>query len=165
MAGKNAKKATSTSSKIPPNKLPEIKPELVTPSQLVRYNPQQASSQNNPSSSSRMVSLGKPIQSSSSFAKALVEPYDPFNKKIVPATPAAPIKQRNNKKAVSPYFLLFEEKLFPIEFEHRRIEDPLLLINHIFPFIPLMESSSITAPLFHTKPSNFIRTSSNKKVL
>uniref|UniRef100_A0A2N9G915 Uncharacterized protein n=1 Tax=Fagus sylvatica TaxID=28930 RepID=A0A2N9G915_FAGSY len=36
MAGKNAKKATSTSSKIPPNKLPEIKPELVTPSQLVR---------------------------------------------------------------------------------------------------------------------------------
>ena len=38
MAGKNAKKATSTSSKILPNKLPEIKPELVTPSQLVRYN-------------------------------------------------------------------------------------------------------------------------------
>jgi hypothetical protein len=136
MAGKNAKKATSTSSKIPSNKLPEIKPELVTPSQLVRYNPQQASSQNNPSSSSRMVSFGKPIQSSSSFAKALVEPYDPFNKKIVPATPAAPIKQRNNKKAVSPYFLLFEEKLFPIEFEHRRIEDPLLLIKSYFPLHP-----------------------------
>jgi hypothetical protein len=70
MVGKNAKKATSTSSKIPPNKLPEIKPELVTPSQLVRYNPQKASSQNNPSSS-RMVSLGKPVQSSSSF----VSPY------------------------------------------------------------------------------------------
>uniref|UniRef100_A0A2N9GMH7 Uncharacterized protein n=1 Tax=Fagus sylvatica TaxID=28930 RepID=A0A2N9GMH7_FAGSY len=135
MAGKNAKKATSTSSKIPPNKLPEIKPELVTPSQLVRYNPQQASSQNNPSSS-RMVSLGKPVQSSSSFAKALVEPYDPFNKKIVPATPAAPIKHRNNKKAVSPYFLLFDEKLFPIEFEHRRIEDPLLLIKSYFPLHP-----------------------------
>uniref|UniRef100_A0A2N9H851 Uncharacterized protein n=1 Tax=Fagus sylvatica TaxID=28930 RepID=A0A2N9H851_FAGSY len=130
MAGKNAKKATS--SKIPPNKLPEIKPEPITPSQLVRYNPQQASSQNNPSSS-RMVSLGKPVQYSSSFAKALTESYDPFNKKIVPATPAAPTKQRNNKKAVSPYFLLFDEKLFPIEFEHRRIEDPLLLIKSYFP--------------------------------
>uniref|UniRef100_A0A2N9ISP4 Uncharacterized protein n=1 Tax=Fagus sylvatica TaxID=28930 RepID=A0A2N9ISP4_FAGSY len=35
MAGKNAKKAASTSSKIPPNKLPEIKPDLVTPNQLV----------------------------------------------------------------------------------------------------------------------------------
>ena len=135
MAGKNAKKATSTSSKIPPNKLPKIKPELVTPSQLVRYNPQQASSQNN-LSSSRMVSLGKPVQSSFSFAKALLEPYDPFNKKIGPATPAAPIKQRNNKKAVSPYFLLFEEKLFPIKFEHRRIEDPLLLIKSYFPLHP-----------------------------
>jgi hypothetical protein len=132
MAGKNAKKATSTSSKIPPNKLPEIKPELVTPSQLVRYNPQQASSQNNPSSS-RMVSLGKPVQSSSSFAKALVESYDPYNKKIVPATPAAPIKHRNNKKAVSPHHLLFAEKLFQIEFEHRRIENPLHLIKSYFP--------------------------------
>ena len=66
MAGKNAKKATSTSNKISPNKLPEIKPELVTLSQLVRYNPQQASSQNNPSSS-RMVPLGKPVQSSSEY--------------------------------------------------------------------------------------------------
>jgi hypothetical protein len=64
------------------------------------------------------------------------ESYDPFNKKIVPATPAAPIKQRNNKKAVSPYFLLFDEKLFPIEFEHRRIEDPLLLIKSYFPLHP-----------------------------
>ena len=98
MAGKNAKKATS--SKIPSNKLPEIKPEPITLSQLVRYNPQQASSQNNPSSS-RMVSLGKPVQYSSSFAKALTESYDPFNKKIVPATPAAPTKQRNNKKLFS----------------------------------------------------------------
>jgi hypothetical protein len=35
MAGKNAKKATSTSSKIPPNKLPEIKPELVTLANLL----------------------------------------------------------------------------------------------------------------------------------
>ena len=97
MAGKNAKKATSTSSKIPPDKLPQIKPELVTPSQLVRYNPQQASPQNKPSSS-RMVPLGKPVQSSSSFAKALVESYDPYNKKIVPATPAAQLNKETTKK-------------------------------------------------------------------
>jgi hypothetical protein len=135
MASKNAKKATSTSSKIPPNKLPEIKPELVTPSQLVRYNPQQASSQNNPSSS-RMVSLGKPVQRSSSFAQTLTESYDPFNKKIVPTIPAAPIKHRNNKKAVSPHHLLFAEKLFQIEFEHRRIENPLHLIKSYFPPYP-----------------------------
>jgi hypothetical protein len=95
MVGKNAKKATS--SKILPNKLPEIKPKLVTPSQLVRYDPQQASPKNN-SSSSWMVSLRKPAQSScSSFAKAFTESYDSFNKKIIP-TPAAPIKHRNNKK-------------------------------------------------------------------
>ena len=132
MAGKKAKKATSSSSKIPPNKLSEIKPEPITPSQHVRYIPQQASSQNNPSSS-RMVSLGKPAQSSSSFAKALTESYDPFNKKIVPATPAEPIKHRNNKKAVSPNHLLFAEKLLQIEFMHRRIENPLLLIKSYFP--------------------------------
>jgi hypothetical protein len=80
-----------------------------------------------------MVSLGKPVQSSSSFAKALVESYDPYNKKIVPATPAAPIKHRNNKKAVSPHHLLFAENFFQIEFEHRRIENPLHLIKSYFP--------------------------------
>ena len=99
MAGKNSKKAATSTSKVPPNKLPEIKPELVTPSQLVKYDPHQISHVNSPNkpSSSRMVSLGKPAQSNS-FAKALTESYDPFNKKIVPATPAAPIKYRNNKK-------------------------------------------------------------------
>jgi hypothetical protein len=130
MASKNAKKATS--SKISPNKLSEIKPEPITPSQLVRYNPQQASSQNNPSSS-RMVSLGKPVQSSSSFAKALTESYNPFNKKIVPATPAAPIKTRNNKKAVSPFHLLYANQLFPIELMHKEINNPLHLIKSYFP--------------------------------
>ena len=72
-----------------------------------------------------MVPLGKPVQSSSSFAKALVESYDPYNKKIVPAAPVALNKHRNNKKAVSPHHLLYGEKLFQIEFEHRRIENPL----------------------------------------
>ena len=80
-----------------------------------------------------MVSLGKPAQSSSSFVKALTESYDQFNKKIVPTTLAAPIKHRNNKKVVSPHHLLFAEKLFQIEFEHRRIEDPLHLIKSYFP--------------------------------
>jgi hypothetical protein len=80
-----------------------------------------------------MVFLGKPAQSSSSFAKALTESYDPFNKKIVPATLVAPIKHRNNKKVVSPHHLLFAEKLFQIEFEHRRIEDLLHLIKSYFP--------------------------------
>jgi hypothetical protein len=129
MACKNSKKAAT--SKVPPNKLPEIKPELVTPSQLVRYDLNQASP--NKPSSSRMVSLRKPAESSTSFAKTLTESYDPFNKKIVLTTPAAPIKHRNNKKAVSPHHLLFAEKLFPIEFEHQRIEDPLHLIKSYFP--------------------------------
>ncbi len=93
MVGKNSKKAASCTSKVPPNKLPEIKPELVTPSQLVKYDSHQISPVNSPNkpSSSRMVSIGKPAQSSS-FAKALTESYDPFNKKIVLATPVAPAK-------------------------------------------------------------------------
>ena len=134
MAGKNSKKAASSTSKVPPNKLPEIKPELVTPSQLVKYDPHQISLVNSPNkpSSSRMVSLGKLTQSSS-FAKALTESYDPFNKKIVPGTPAAPAKRRNNKKAFSPFHLLYAEKLFHIEFINRGIDNPLHLIGAYFP--------------------------------
>ena len=79
-----------------------------------------------------MVSLGKPVQNSS-FAKALSESYDPFNKKIVPVTPAALVKHRNNKKDVSPLHLLYAEKLFHIEFIHRRIDNPLHLISAYFP--------------------------------
>ena len=48
MAGKNFKKAATSSSKVPPNKLPDIKPELVTPSQLVKYDPHQISPVNSP---------------------------------------------------------------------------------------------------------------------
>jgi hypothetical protein len=135
MAGKNSKKATS-SSRIPPNKLPDVKPELVTPSQLVKYDPHQITQINSPDkpSSSRMVPLGKPVQSTS-FAKALSSDYDPFNKKLVPATPAAPIKSRN-AKTVSPYVPLYAEKLFYIEFFHRGITNPLSLIKGYFPIHP-----------------------------
>jgi hypothetical protein len=129
MAGKNSKKAASSSSKIPPNKLPDIKPELVTPSQLIKFDPHQiiiTNSSNKPSSS-RMVPFGKPVQSTS-FAKALSNDYDPFNKKLVPATPATPIKSKN-AKTVSPYLSLYAEKLFYIEFFHRGIDKPLSLIK------------------------------------
>jgi hypothetical protein len=123
MAGKNAKKATSTSSKIPPNKLPEIKPELVTPSQLVRYNPQQASSQNNPSSSSRMVSLGKPIQRSSSFAKAMVPNLMTCSIKRLFLLPQQPQLNKETIKKLFPLISFSSKKnSFQIEFEHRRIE-------------------------------------------
>jgi hypothetical protein len=130
MAGKNSKKAATSSNKVPPNKLPEIKPELVTPSQLVRYDPHQISPANSPNkpSSFRMVSLGKPAQSTS-FAKALSESYDPFNKKIVPTILAAPVKHRNNKKVVSPLHLVYV-------FIHRGIDNPLHLIGAYFPPYP-----------------------------
>ncbi len=133
MASKNSKKVVTSTSKVPPNKLPKIKPELVTPSQLVKYDPHQISPVNSPNkpSSSRMISLSKPAQSSS-FAKALSESYDPFNKKIVPTTPATLVKHRNNKKVVSPLHLLYAKKLFHIEFIHRRIDKPLHLISAYF---------------------------------
>ena len=137
MAGKNFKKAATSSSKVPPNKLPDIKPELVTPSQLIKYDPHQISLVNSPNkpSSSRMVSRGKPVQSTS-FAKALTSDYNPFNKKIVPATPAAPVKSRK-AKAVSPHLHLYAEKLFYIEFFHRGIVDnPLSLIGAYSPVHP-----------------------------
>ena len=118
MAGKNFKKVATSSSRVTPNKLPDIKPELVTPSQLVKYDPHQITQIKSPdkSSSSKMVSLGKPAQSSS-FAKGFTGPYDPFNKHIVPAIPAAPKKSKSDK-TVSPYIPLYGEKLFHIEFIH-----------------------------------------------
>ena len=131
MAGKNSKKAATSSNKVPPNKLPEIKPELVTPSQPVRYDPHQISPANSPNkpSSFRMVSLGKPVQSPF-FAKTLSRDYDPFNKQIVPSTLVAPIKTRKSK--LSPFISLYDEKLFHIEFIHKNIINPLLLIKYYF---------------------------------
>jgi hypothetical protein len=150
MAGKNSKKAATSTSRVPPNKLPDIKPELVTPSQLVKYDPHQINPANSPNkpSSSRMVSLDKPAQSTSS-AKAFTNDYDPFNKKIVLATPAAPVKSRK-AKAVSPYLLLYAEKLFYIEFIHRGIVDnPLSLIGAYFPTHPtdgIQQHYSLSVP-------------------
>jgi hypothetical protein len=134
MADKKSKKASS-SSRISPNKLPSVKPKLVTPSQLVKFDHHQITTVNSPNkaSSSRMVSLGKPTQSTS-FAKALTSPYDPFNKHIVPSTPAAPIKTKNAR--TSPFHPLYDEKLFHIEFIHRSITNPLHLIGAYFPTHP-----------------------------
>ena len=134
MANKKSKKASS-SSRIPHDKLPTIKPELVTPSQLVTFYPHQITTVNSPNkpSSSRMVSLGKPVQSPS-FAKTLTRDYDPFNKQIVPSTPVAPIKSRKFK--LSPFISLYDEKLFHIEFIHKNVSNPLSLIRYFFPAHP-----------------------------
>jgi hypothetical protein len=79
--------------------------------------------------------VGKPAQSTS-FAKALTSDYDPFNKKIVPATPTAPVKSRK-AKAISPHLHLYAEKLFYIEFFHKGIVDnPFSLIGAYFPVHP-----------------------------
>jgi peptide methionine sulfoxide reductase MsrA len=80
-----------------------------------------------------MVSLGKPVQSPS-FAKTLSRDYDPFNKQIVPSAPVAPIKTRKSK--LSPFISLYDEKLFHIEFIHKNITNPLLLIKYYFPAHP-----------------------------
>ena len=129
MADKKPKKASS--SRIPLDKLLTVKPELVTPSQLVKFDSHQITTGNSPDkpSSSRIVSLGKLVQNSS-FAKALTSDYDPFNKHIVPSTPAAPIKSRKIK--TSHFFSLYDEKKFHIEFIHKNITNPLSLIKYYF---------------------------------
>ena len=133
MADKKSKKASSN--RIPPDKLPTIKPGLVTPSQFVKFDPHQITPVNSPekTSSSRMISLDKPVQSPS-FAKTLTSDYNPFNKHIVASTPAAPIKSRNAK--TSPFLSLYDEKLFHIEFIHKNITNPLSLIKYYFPTHP-----------------------------
>jgi hypothetical protein len=109
MADKKSKKAFS--SRIPLDKLPNVKLELITPSQLVKFDPHQITLVNSPDkpSFSRIVSLGKPVQSPS-FAKALSSDYDPFAKQIVASTPVAPIKSKYAK--TSPFLPLYDEKLF-----------------------------------------------------
>ena len=59
MADKKSQKPSF--SRNPPVKKPTVKPEIVTPSQLVTYDPYQGTPVNSPvkTSSSRMVSLGK----------------------------------------------------------------------------------------------------------
>ena len=94
------------SSRNPPVKPPTVKSELVTPSQLVTYDPHQITPVNSPVKplSSRMVSLGKPIQQSLSFSKALTSNYDPFAKKLAVPPPTALDKKQYAK--TSPYLPL-----------------------------------------------------------
>jgi hypothetical protein len=134
MADKKSKNPSSN--RIPPNKLHTVKPELVTPSQLVKFDPHQITHVNSPDkpSSSRMVSLGKPVQQSPSFAKALTSDYDPFAKQIVASTPTTHVK---SKYAKTSHFLpLYDEKLLHIEFLHRNITNPLTLIKYYYPTNP-----------------------------
>ena len=134
MADKKSKNPSSN--KIPPNKLHTVKPELVTPSQLVKFDPHQITHVNSPDkpSSSRMLSLSKPVQQSPSFAKALTSNYDPFAKQIVASTPTTHVKSKYAK--TSPFLPLYDEKLLHIEFLHRNITDPLTLIKYYYPTNP-----------------------------
>jgi hypothetical protein len=134
MADKKSQKPSS--SKNPPVKKPTIKNELVTPSQFVTYDPHQITPVNSPikTSSSRMVSLGKPVRQSTSFAKALTSDYDPFVKQVVVPPPAAPTQTPYVKP--SPYFPLSDHKFLHIEFHNQFITNPLTLIKYYYPTNP-----------------------------
>ena len=71
---------------------------------------------------------------SPSFAKALTNDYDSFNKHIVVSTLATPIKSKHAK--TSPFLSLYDEKLLHIEFIHKNITNPLSLIKYYFPTHP-----------------------------
>jgi hypothetical protein len=91
-----------------------------------------------------MVSLGKPVQQSPSFAKALSSDYDPFAKQIVVPPPIAPTK---SYAKTFPYLLLYDEKLLHIEFHHKNITNPLILIKYYFPTNPHDGAQQHFAPL------------------
>jgi hypothetical protein len=109
-----------------------------------------------------MVFLGKPVQSPS-FAKALTNDYDSFNKHIVVSTLAAPIKSKHAK--TSSFLSLYDEKLLHIEFIHKNITNPLSLIKYYFPTHPTDGAQQHFIPMTNIKPFSFIRTFSSKKVL
>jgi hypothetical protein len=113
---------------------PPFSPGLVTPSQLVPYDPYQITPIHSPikAFTSRMVSLGKPVQQSQSFARALTSDYDPFAKK---KALQAPTTQTQYVKS-SPYLPIYSHKLFHIEFHHRNISNPLTLIKYYYPTNP-----------------------------
>ncbi len=92
-----------------------------------------------------MVPLGKPMQQSPSFAKALTSYYDPFTKQIVPSTPPPPTKPKYAK--VSPFFYIYDEKLLHIEFHHENITNPMTLIKYYFPTNPHDGAQQHFAPL------------------
>jgi hypothetical protein len=116
-------------------------PGLVTPSQLVIYDPHQITPVNSPikSSTSRMTSFGKPIQQSLSFARALTNDYDPFAKKKALPAPTKYVKS-------SPYFPLYSHKLFYIEFHHQNISNPLTLTKYYYPTNPANGAQLYFAP-------------------
>ena len=105
------------------------------PSQLVKFDPHQITPVISPNKplSSRMVSLGKLVQSPS-FAKVLTSDYDPFTKHMVVLTLAAPIKSKHAKTSI--FLSLYDEKLFHIEFIHKNITNPVSLIKYYFPTHP-----------------------------
>jgi hypothetical protein len=121
-----AKKSTTSIKNEPP-----FSPGLIIPSQLVSYDPHQITPVHSPikTSTSRMVSLGKPIQQSQSFARALTSDYDPFAKRM--ALPA-PTTQTQYVK-FSPFLPIYSYKQFHIEFHHRNISNPLTLIKYYYP--------------------------------
>ena len=133
MADKKSQKPSSSRISNPvKNPITSVKSEqpfsvgLVTSSQLVTYDPHQII----PVKPSRMTSLGKPIQQSPSFARALANDYDLFAKKKALLAPTKYVKS-------SPYLSIYSHKLFHIEFYHRNISNPLTLIKYYYPTNPV----------------------------
>ena len=164
MADKKSQKPSSSRNPNPVKKPltfvknePPFCPGLVTPSQLVTYDPHQVTPVNSPAkpSTSRMTSLGKPIQQGLSFARALSNDYDHFAKKKAPPAPTKYVKS-------SPYFPIYSYKLLHVEFHHRNITNPLTLIIQQ---IRLMVPNYTLHLLIQKKPWNFTKTSFNRKDL
>jgi hypothetical protein len=82
----------------------------------------------------RMVSLGKLVQQSQTFAKALTSDYDPFAKQLAVPPPTAPPRSQYAK--TFPYLPLYDDKLLYIKFHHKNITNPLTLIKYYFPTNP-----------------------------
>ena len=138
MENKKSQKPSSSRNPNPAKKpLSSVKNEppfclgLVTPSQLVTYDPHQTTLVNSPAkpSTSKMTSFGKPIQQGLSFVRALSNDYDPFAKKKTPPIPTKYFKS-------APYFPIYSYKLFHVEFHHRNISNPLTLIKYYYPTNP-----------------------------
>uniref|UniRef100_A0A2N9G9K2 Reverse transcriptase/retrotransposon-derived protein RNase H-like domain-containing protein n=1 Tax=Fagus sylvatica TaxID=28930 RepID=A0A2N9G9K2_FAGSY len=84
----------------------------VTPSQFVTYDPHQITPVNSTvkTSSSRMVSLGKPVRQSPSFAKALTSDYDPFAKALTSDYDPFAKQFKDSTKTLREALLHFMEK-------------------------------------------------------
>ena len=100
------------------------KPELVTPSQLVKYDPHQVTPIN---SSSRMTPLGNP-NTNPTFSSALVNDYNPFARRSNPLVSSNFIQHPPS----TPYFHRYTN-LFYIKQHHKNLTNPLGLVKTIFP--------------------------------